>query len=1089
MKRFLKRMALKYALRGSSEELRSFLPNTGGISLHDPQAFTLLFGGGNGKTTPVSDRQAMALSAVYACVGIKARTVATIPFKLFRYKEGWGRESARENSLYTLLHDSPNPYMTSDVFRRYMMECKEIRGNAFAYIERDPRGAPVALWPWHPDHVRIERVERELWYWLGNNKVPAPMRDVWHWRGRTLDGVVGLSPIVELMEMFGGALAAQRFAAKFWENGAMPGMALKHPGKMNAEARASLRNEFEELYGGKNVHRPALLQEGMELQQISLPQDHAQFLETRKFSVEEICRVFAVPPHMVQHLEKATFCLPGDAQVYTSEGPKPIESIKAGEMVWSYDNQGICLSRVKASVCSGDDELIEIRSTNRKLRCNAGHRVLVRRKHHAPKPGQGGYQNLEWRNEYIPAGELQVGDTLVVLDGLPDQGGNRCPTRKVSVGFMEFCGLLLGDGNVDRKAGVRIARADDALYMDYYRNVMQAEFVSYSGHGNGRTRNVPTTPVKIRECERSTNFSSVLAAEELEELGFCGNAYTKQVPEWVFSLNETLRLAFLRGYLDADGSVDKKGRISFHSVSRKMLTQMWHLCVGLGIPVTSFRAQDINTTLPNGKKIQSLIYTFTCSDPGSNRRIGSHDPRYVERLASGKPFQRKARNYPRYGGKDFDTAHCSISRISSIQKLPREAVYDLQVEETESFIADGVVVHNSNIEHQSIDFVTHCIRPEVVHIEQTANQRLLTPEERKQYFIEFELDGLLRGDYPTRMQGHVHAVSNGIMTRNTVAQIENLPPLPEEIGDMYTVQLAMTDMRSLATPEGPGSTPTPPEDDPEGIEGDSPEGPDKKKREAPRGSGESREAQRAGMEQRSRARRKLRDRFQKVFKEAAQRMIKREAQQIRKAMKQYLRREGRSAETRDAQVNEFFAWLVDWREEHREFAEKTLAPSFTTLGELIGEAAAGEVDAEIPYWMSNFLDQYAEAFGKRRAGYVENRLRNLLENVEAGLEADAVDAELDHWELRNAERVAQEETVKLSGAVQRAIWDENGYGSEWIMAGSQTCQICQEMNGKVVGRGQSFLPKGGRLLDLVVRSSVGHPPLHEGCECDIAPAR
>jgi len=217
-----------------------------------------------------------------------------------------------------------------------------------------------------------------------------------------------------------------------------------------------------------------------------------------------------------------------------------------------------------------------------------------------------------------------------------------------------------------------------------------------------------------------------------------------------------------------------------------MLSQARHLCMSCGIPVTNLRRQAIKTKLPNGKIFIGECFSFTCSDPGSNIRIGSHDLRYIKRMKNNKSFNKKDRNYPRYGGKDFNLKGCSMARIVSIKTQSEEPVYDLEVSGTHSFIANGIVVHNSNIEQQALDYVSKALRPWLVRLEQSYNMNLLTEEERGEgLFFEHLVDGLLRGDIKSRYEAYSIGRINKWLSADEIRSFENMNPIPDGRGKVY----------------------------------------------------------------------------------------------------------------------------------------------------------------------------------------------------------------------------------------------------------------------------------------------------------------
>lgn len=260
----------------------------------------------------VTPDKSLQLSAVYACVQVLASSVAQLPLIIYE-RDGEAKQRAMLHPLYSLLHDSPNPEQTSFEFREMLMGHLCLRGNAFAEIEWSSSGQVVGLWPLHPDRVRVERDREsgELLYHVttpGYKTVTLLQYQVWHLRGFGTDGVMGLSPIALQKQAVGLGLAAEEFGARFFGNDARPGGILQHPGELSDGAYDRLREGWLARHGGLDkAHRTAILEEGMTYQQIGIAPNEAQFLETRKFQVTDIARIFRVPPHMIADLDNATF--------------------------------------------------------------------------------------------------------------------------------------------------------------------------------------------------------------------------------------------------------------------------------------------------------------------------------------------------------------------------------------------------------------------------------------------------------------------------------------------------------------------------------------------------------------------------------------------------------------------------------------------------------------------------------------------------------------------------------------------------------------------------------------------------------------
>lgn len=279
-------------------------------------AYTFYMGGStSGKQ--VTERSAMQMTAVYSCVRILSEAVAGLPLHLYRYKEGGGKEKAIDLPLYRLMHDEPNPEMSSFVFRETLMTHLLLWGNAYAQIIRNGKGEVIALYPLMPNKMRVDRDENGNLYYeyvhssdeadtMKNTTVRLTPYNVLHIPGLGFDGLVGYSPIAMAKNAIGMAIACEEYGAKFFANGAAPSGVLEHPGVIKDPQK--VREAWQSQFGGsQNANKIAVLEEGMKYTPISISPEQAQFLETRKFQINEIARIFRVPPHMVGDLEKSSF--------------------------------------------------------------------------------------------------------------------------------------------------------------------------------------------------------------------------------------------------------------------------------------------------------------------------------------------------------------------------------------------------------------------------------------------------------------------------------------------------------------------------------------------------------------------------------------------------------------------------------------------------------------------------------------------------------------------------------------------------------------------------------------------------------------
>ena len=281
------------------------------------------FLGGTSSGKYVTERSAMQMTAVYCCVRILSEAVASLPLQFYRYTDDGGKEKAVDHPLYFLLHDEPNPEMTSFIFRETLMTHLLLWGNAYSQIIRNGKGEVVALYPLMPDRMKVDRDEHGRLYYeytvydsddvdgrKGTNKVGRTVRlqphDVLHIPGLGFDGLVGYSPIAMAKNAIGLAIATEEYGSKFFANGAAPSGVLEHPGTIKDPSKVS--ESWQATFGGSgNANKIAVLEEGMKYTPISISPEQAQFLETRKFQINEIARIFRVPPHMIGDLEKSSF--------------------------------------------------------------------------------------------------------------------------------------------------------------------------------------------------------------------------------------------------------------------------------------------------------------------------------------------------------------------------------------------------------------------------------------------------------------------------------------------------------------------------------------------------------------------------------------------------------------------------------------------------------------------------------------------------------------------------------------------------------------------------------------------------------------
>jgi HK97 family phage portal protein len=624
----------------------------------------------------VNESNAINYSVVFACVRVIAETVASLPLHVYQRVPSGGKQRAPNHPLYDILHDLPNPEMTSFTLRETMMSHLLLWGNAYAEIEWGSDGYVRALWPIPPHCIQIERNERrQIQYRVsfpdGAQRILSEER-ILHIPGLSFDGLQGISPIRAARQAIGLGLAAEEFGARFFGNGTHLGGVLKHPSKLSDQAHKHLKESINEAYTGLGKsHRLMLLEEGMELEKIGIPPEDAQFLETRKFQVAEIARIFRVPPHMIGDLERATF---------------------------------------------------------------------------------------------------------------------------------------------------------------------------------------------------------------------------------------------------------------------------------------------------------------------------------------------------------------------------------------------------SNIEHQSIEFVVHTIRPWLVRWEQAMKWKLFLPAERRSFFAEFVVDGLLRGDIKSRYEAYAIARQNGWMSADDIRELENMNPLPDGQGQIYLVNGNMIPVDQARMPE-------PTQEPPEQMR-----------------------SERRALEREERAirsatrRRQLAQAHYRLFVDAVARVVKREVQDVSRQARKLLQR-------RDAQS--FADWLDEFYRDHPEFVRRNMTPVFMAYAEAVAMEASEEIGVEPRLdQLEEFMAAYITTFVTRYVGSSLNQLQSIIREAGEDLLA-AIEQRLNEWMEKRPEKVATREVHQANNAVALAAYSMGGAMTKrWVTVGSEDCPYCRSLDGQVVGINSAFVEVGnyqpeGAETPLTVRHTIKHPPIHRGCDCMI----
>jgi len=283
------------------------------LSVADPKAWNPglwnMYGAQSNAGVNVNTENALTSSAVFNAVALIAGTVASLPLHLMR-RRGEGNSTATDKSLYSVLHTAANPEMTAMVLRETMTAHLLTWGNCYAEVVRDGYNNVIELWPIPPNRMKVERQNGKLTYIINMGAEEHTLRreNVLHIPGLGFNGIQGYSVITMAQESIGLGMAMEEFGARWFGSGTHPGVIVSHPGKLSQDAHDNLKGDLVNKYSGLGKsHRLLLLEEGMKIEDVGVPPEDSQFLQSRQFQITDIARWFNLPPHKLKDLTKSSF--------------------------------------------------------------------------------------------------------------------------------------------------------------------------------------------------------------------------------------------------------------------------------------------------------------------------------------------------------------------------------------------------------------------------------------------------------------------------------------------------------------------------------------------------------------------------------------------------------------------------------------------------------------------------------------------------------------------------------------------------------------------------------------------------------------
>tara|TARA_R110002051_G_scaffold103198_1_gene174960 strand:- start:22424 stop:23725 length:1302 start_codon:yes stop_codon:yes gene_type:complete len=270
----------------------------------DPKTYSAL--GGSGIT--VNKDTALTFSAVWAAIRILSESVGQLPIQLCERKENGDKVIRSDHFLYNIIHNKPNEYMTNCIFLEKIMYDLCVSGNSYVRIQRNGAGRPIGLYPLLFSDVEVKEYEDQYFYYDKNTGDALEYEEILHFKIMSQDGMIGTSPIDTCANSISWGLGLEQYGNSYFSNGAKVSGVLQTDRALSTEAVDRLRNSFDLNYSQiGDANKTLILEEGLKFNTISLSNEASQFLSSRQFSIEEIARIFNIPPHLLRDLSKSSF--------------------------------------------------------------------------------------------------------------------------------------------------------------------------------------------------------------------------------------------------------------------------------------------------------------------------------------------------------------------------------------------------------------------------------------------------------------------------------------------------------------------------------------------------------------------------------------------------------------------------------------------------------------------------------------------------------------------------------------------------------------------------------------------------------------
>lgn len=759
----------------------------------------------------IDENTSLTISAAWACLRYLSQTVAMLPWRV-KLKTPKGHEVQEKHPVDYLLNERPNPEWSSFQFRETLLGWAVRKGNGYAEIERSIDGRPIGLWPLHPDRVQPmrDRQTGELYYDVSGNDqgtVRIETDDMFHLRGFG-EGPVGVSMVAYAAESLGWAKAAQMFGAGFFGNGAQINGVVKYDKELSPQAMTELRNDWRRQYGGPSGQNGiAVLDNGMDFQAIGVEPEKGQFIQTNQHLVDEVCFV------------------PG-TKIITVSGVRNIEDVREGDLVLTHKGRWRPVKHVMSHNYNG--ELVTLKAKGlSQISATANHPFYIQ----PVKPTRAHKIQIDGSAAWKEAGSLSA--IRRQTDGRRARGKFDCLTiprlhsEGVSVDMKKWSpdGIVTDDHTIkisDNHRATSVVRFPEVGYELGYLCGLYVADGSTSDHQTifylgthevdiiSQLCNYLTSIFNVEYSVKSTGtvtriiISNQVIANFFSQFG--KTASEKHFSDWCMNASKQFHEGLISGVVDGDGGRYKKDtylRTTSESLTHQVRIILWSFGINTGSEYTKSGTWSIEGRI--GVSRESWVIRWR----DENERRGTM-------------------------GVLKDLVFFTLNKL---EKSHYEGVvYNLEVQEDESYTTTGGCVHNcrwfgvpphkiyhllratfSNIEHQSIEVVADSIMPWASRFENEANYKLFG-QNRRGLSTDIELNGLLRADTATRTMLHQAMRNMGAMNANEIRMKEGMNSIGPD-GEKYIMQSGMTTLDKIGEdepePPAPIEPPVPAPDEPD----------------------------------------------------------------------------------------------------------------------------------------------------------------------------------------------------------------------------------------------------------------------------------